>query len=183
MNYASLWLQNIATFLGRTGEAFSICEEDMNEDIKVRFWAKVKKGGGDECWPWTATKTKNGYGQLNISGKMCSSHRISKAIDMGLNHPGEIALSVLHSCDNPSCCNPSHLFLGSQKDNMDDMVGKQRQQRGERNGLAKLTEAKVLKARRLYATGNYTQGDIANILHVSASSMSSVIKRKTWKHI
>jgi hypothetical protein len=83
----------------------------MKKTLEERFWAKVDKSGGPSaCWLWTAS-TNKGYGQLEIDGRPEGAHRIAYKLSIG---PIPNGLSVCHSCDNPPCCNPSHLFLGSK---------------------------------------------------------------------
>ena len=89
-----------------------------------RFWAKVNKNGPNGCWVWTGW-TMEGYGRLTDSeeGKEVGAHRFSYKI-----HKGDpTGLNVCHTCDNTVCVNPDHLFLGTQRDNVKDMVNKQRQ--------------------------------------------------------
>lgn len=96
--------------------------------IAERFWDKVDKSGGENaCWNWTAAKLPHGYGKL----QSMLSHRASWKI-----HFGEIpsGLLVCHKCDNPSCVNPNHLFLGTHKQNTQDMVKKGRAACGDRHG-------------------------------------------------
>ena len=86
------------------------------------FWCKVDKGEKDDCWCWTATVNSKGYGSMSINGKSYSAHRVSFYI-----HNGYLPrLNVLHSCDTPRCVNPKHLFLGTQLDNVRDMIEKGR---------------------------------------------------------
>lgn len=87
-----------------------------------RFWSKVNIGAADACWPWLAS-TKNGYGQINVGGEISYAHRLSYEFANGEIPSG---LFVCHRCDNKSCVNPVHLFLGTQQDNMDDMIAKGR---------------------------------------------------------
>jgi len=103
-----------------------------------RFWARVKKGKPDECWEWTASKNPKGYGWFRPGSKGCPfhAHRIAWRI---ANGPVPVGLCVLHRCDNPPCCNPHHLFLGTQLDNVRDKVQKGRAGHRGRTGLRKDT--------------------------------------------
>lgn len=92
-------------------------------DHAALFWSKVQKGGPDECWIWTGSKTPSGYGQLRIRQRACVAHRFSYELNIG---PVPNSLFVCHRCDNPGCVNPGHLFLGNQQDNVADMVRKGR---------------------------------------------------------
>ena len=94
--------------------------ELTNQQIN-NFWKKVEKT--ERCWNWTAAKNEKGYGFFGIIGKTDRSHRISWVLNNG-QIPDN--LFVCHKCDNPKCVNPAHLFLGTNKDNVDDMVAKQR---------------------------------------------------------
>ena len=93
-----------------------------------RFWAKVDRSGGDlACWPWLASKRRNGYGQIGIrrEGRLFveSAHRVAWELTHG---PIPEGVSICHHCDNRPCCNPGHLFRGSQTDNMQDAAQKGR---------------------------------------------------------
>ena len=94
-----------------------------------RFWAKVQRGQDDECWRWIAAIRKAGYGALKINGLVRGAHRISWELHYGEIPPG---LYVMHTCDIRSCVNPKHLFVGTHKDNMADMMAKGRSPRGAR---------------------------------------------------
>jgi hypothetical protein len=103
--------------------------------VAERFWPKVDRSGGpDACWPWTATVRSDGYGMIDVGGKMVGAHRVSweianGPIPVGGDYHGTC---VLHRCDNPLCVNPSHLFLGTNDDNTKDRdaKGRARWQRG-----------------------------------------------------
>jgi hypothetical protein len=153
---------------------------------KARFWNKVSKlseaNGG--CWAWLGGNDKNGYGKfafyMDGKKKHTRAHRYSYYLATGIWLK---ALHVCHSCDHPYCVNPAHLFPGTNQENMADRNSKGRQARGSRSGCAKLTEEKVKEIRDLFATGNYTKKQIADLYHISASNTSSIILGQTWKHV
>lgn len=92
--------------------------------LAQRFWSKVQRGGENVCWPWLHSTTKKGYGKFNFNGKGWMAHRLAWAIHHQREPRPEEA--VCHQCDNPACCNPTHLWVGSRKDNLRDMVAKGR---------------------------------------------------------
>jgi hypothetical protein len=127
----------------------------MRAEFVLRFWSKVQKS--DDCWIWTGSKTGEGYGSLRVGARTVGTHRFSWVIENGSIPKG---LSVLHRCDNPSCVRPSHLFLGTQKDNMQDCMAKGRgnKARGMKHGKAKLTPEMVLAMRAVRNEGlSYAQ--------------------------
>lgn len=94
------------------------------EIFPSRFWAKVDaSGGSDACWPWTGSKKEKGYGQVSRNNRQQRVHRVAYEFHNG---PIPAGLFVCHSCDNPPCCNPKHLWLGSASDNSADMRNKGR---------------------------------------------------------
>lgn len=117
------------------------------EQRKVLFWTQIKRGNNDECWNWEGASNREGYGRFRWNGKPKLAHRISYLL-----HHGEdpYPLDVLHHCDNPKCVNPNHLFLGTDKDNVRDMIEKGRNNPvfGERSPRATLSNDEVLDIKK-----------------------------------
>ena len=151
-----------------------------NQTVKDRFWEKVDKSG--DCWEWTTGKTGGGYGQFWFNGKTQYAHRFSYELHHGPIPPGEgyHGTCVCHHCDNPSCVNPDHLYIGTQQDNMDDKAEKGRASRGEANYKAKLNEDDVKMIRCMRG---HTQRALATLFGVSQAQVDRIINRKTWNHI
>ena len=149
------------------------------DSFEERFWSKVDKDGANGCWNWTAYKDPQGYGRIGINKSSLLSHRVSYAIYHGDIENG---LHVCHTCDNRACTNPDHLFLGTNQDNMDDMTAKDRQAKGEGNGMAKLTAVKVLEIKRLLA-GGVTQEVIASVYALSQQGVSLIKTGRRWAHV
>jgi len=95
--------------------------------LHIRFWRNVTKLDGNKCWQWNGSKDQNGYGKLSIGNKICKrdikAHRLSYEMRFGPIRDGNV---ICHTCDNPNCVNPNHLFEGTQKDNMRDASRKNR---------------------------------------------------------
>jgi len=144
-----------------------------------RFWEKVDKSS--DCWVWTASK-QGKYGAFGVDGKVRGAHRISYVLAFGSIPTG---MQVLHKCDNTICVKPSHLFLGTQLDNMKDRDRKERgnQPRGEKHRSAKLTEEKVKRIRKEYSRKNTTMRKLAEKYEVSNQAISRVIHFQDWKHV
>ena len=152
--------------------------------VKERFMAKVDTTSSPiGCWIWNASTRSNGYGKFRVKGMYWGAHRFSFFMFIG---PVPHDLFVCHSCDNKSCVNPDHLWLGSNKDNLDDAVRKglhgKNLKRGETQHASIFTDADVLIMRRL-ANKNFTHGQIADLFDVERRCVSKVISRTTWKHV
>lgn len=129
---------------------------------------------------WRKRRDKHGYGRAKYAGKVISAHRLAWQLFRGTIPNG---LCVLHSCDNRPCVKPAHLFLGTFLDNAKDRDKKGRTAKGEKVGLAKLTENKVIEIRRVYSEGIVSQQYLAEKVGVHPSIVSDIIRRKTWKHL
>jgi hypothetical protein len=150
-----------------------------------RFWSHVDRRDSSECWNWTAyTGKRHLYGQMRLTGrggKMVRAPKFSWILHNGLIPNG---LYILHTCDNPKCVNPNHLFLGDQKANMDDMKkkGRDNKAKGEKTGKAKLTSNKIIEIRGLFESG-ISRKDIAYMFNVSYSLIKQIIQGKVWNHV
>ncbi len=145
-----------------------------------RFWSRVDKKGPDDCWEWNRNILKNGYGQF-WCGEPVLAHRFSYE---AINGEGSArGMKVLHRCDNPPCCNPDHLFLGTSKDNMDDkhQKGRQRYIKGDECSWSKLTESDVKEIRELIAQG-MVQRRIAEKYNVHPATICYINKNASWNH-
>jgi hypothetical protein len=150
-------------------------------EVGERFWEKVDKGEKDECWEWNAHRYPTGYGSFYFRGKPTQAHRVAYMLSVGdipANH------YICHTCDNPACCNPDHLFLGTPSDNYWDMVDKNRinQANGVRIGTAKLDEDKVRKVRKMRESGMYLR-EIGAEFGVTGETVRTVCNGKFWNHI
>jgi len=157
--------------------------------LSERFWEKVEKRGPDECWEWKAYREKTGYGQLQVgtyeTPDATRSHRIAWELTNG---PIPDGLHVCHHCDNPPCCNPTHLFLGTHQDNMDDMLAKGRDSKpprvhvtGEQNGRSVYTNDQVGNFRREFHKAGVSIRAFAILKDVSYPTMWRIINHATYQ--
>jgi hypothetical protein len=144
-----------------------------------RFWKKVDRRGPDECWEWTASKTPYGYGRFQNKFGLYA-HRFSYLINIG---PVEPCLYVCHHCDNPSCVNPSHLFLGTPKDNAMDSARKNRRSRLATYGARKLTEHQVMEILAIRKRRVVTIKMLMDKFNVCHGCIEAILYGSTWKHI
>jgi hypothetical protein len=165
------------------------------------FWRRVDSSlGNDSCWPWISSKSPSGYGKYTGGSTDLRTHRVAYALAYGElpDSKNGIPLCVCHKCDNPACCNPMHLFLGTNRDNTIDMIKKGRKNtpsgdnhyakkkpeklaRGERHGMTRLTWDDVRKIRASYASGCVTQDSLAIEFGVCRPAITNIINKKTWK--
>lgn len=149
--------------------------------LEGRFWSKVDKGAGpDGCWPWTASASPHGYGRITIHRRVELAPRVAWALVHG---PIPKGLCVLHTCDNPPCCNPAHLFLGTHAVNMADMAAKGRAgqlgRRGEACPHSKLTEDHVRAIRAAVEAGR-SQKEVGVEFGIDDSYVSRLVSRERW---
>lgn len=150
------------------------------EYIKNRFWSKVKIAAESECWEWTASKHQ-GYGMFMFKGRARNAHRMAYMFAHG-DIP--VGMFICHHCDNPGCVNPSHLFLGTNADNVRDRTIKDRHQhlKGSQHGRAKLTEDQARIIRKEYQSGT-RPAILARQYGVNRTTITYLGQGKTWKHI
>jgi DNA-binding XRE family transcriptional regulator len=150
---------------------------------RYRFWLCVPVYNDDACWPWMGPLNPRGYGRFSIKRRRFTASRIALELSLGRHlSDGEMAC---HKCDNPPCCNPRHLFVGSQADNMRDAARKGRMfkwrgyRSGEDNQRAKLTAKQVAEIRTL--KGRLLQREIAAEYGVSRQTVSAILNGDRWQ--
>ena len=162
----------------------SECPKCKGRDVSLeeRFWNKVNKNGcqieymDSPCWEWTASKQKSGYGAFRSD---ITAHIFSYELHNGpilKDSNGRRAFHVLHKCDNRKCVNPDHLFLGNDKDNMQDAAIKGRLPH-------KLTKDNVRIMRKMYETGKFSYAELGRLFNIDPVVISSAINRRTWAHV
>jgi len=167
-----------------------LAAQGLSPTFPERFWTKVNKDGPipehvpelGQCWVWVGSRCPNGYGSIKRGSPFKSSksaHRASWLINMGVI-PNEML--VLHKCDNVSCVNPEHLYVGTATDNNQDTSKRKRHRsrKGENNNSCKLTEQQVLGIRASLGT---PPSKIAIHYGVSVKNVRMILRRETWTHI
>lgn len=166
------------------------------------FWAKVSRRGDHECWPWMGCIHKSGYGHFKQKGECFKAHRVAYALTFGTiswktGMRGPRGVIVMHQCDNRRCCNPAHLIMGTQRDNMVDCSRKQRIGHGASHGHVKLTDDDVAVIKAMQAQGiigrpgrgwNRSTRDGATLslaavgrrFGVSGKTIEQVVRRRAW---
>ena len=176
---------------------------EFTPEIVEQFWDRVTVAGPDDCWLWTGSIDRKMYGRFWIPRRHFIAHRVSWAIANGGEWP---ELNVCHTCDNPPCVNPAHLFLGTTKDNVHDMIRKGRDgcltnpagkarglkngkharpdriPRGEAHHFTPLTEKNVLDIRARHGSGERLT-DLGREFGVTIQAISAIVKRRSWKHV
>jgi hypothetical protein len=145
--------------------------------LKNRFWRQVAKGAVSECWPWMSKSKIKGYGSIGLGGRDSKkelAHRVAWMLTYGDipaldGHHGAV---VRHKCSNRLCCNPAHLEIGTQMDNVKDMWAN----KGGPRGNAKLTEAQVAAIR----SDSRSARELSPIYGVSRSHINSIRRRRCW---
>lgn len=140
------------------------------------FWSKVDVREPDECWLWKFAADPSGYGRLRWDGRSALSHRVAYILRNGPIGGGRRGPVVMHSCDNPGCCNPRHLSVGTQAENIADSVAKGRTARCSAHYKTRLTPADVLKIR----ADTRTHRLIAADYRMAPDAITNIKNRKRW---
>lgn len=169
------------------------------QPVEKRFWSKINKNGSNGCWEWLDKVDFDGYGRFTVGSlvdntkKCVRAHRFSYELSNGSIPKG---LLVCHKCDNRKCVNPDHLFLGTQKDNVNDAIAKNRFvfntkyltpdkfcfYSGERNPQAKLSNEDVVEIRNLSASGWSTKS-LSHKFNVSTYTITEVVRKKRFRNV
>lgn len=151
-------------------------------DIK-RFYGSYKKGGKAECWEWNKHSPSTKYGQFYIKDVSVRPNRLSYYLHKGKIPTGKI---ICHTCDNPPCVNPKHLYAGTYRDNTNDAINRGRHKypgyRGEKNGNNTLKEKEVIKIKKLFEKGEIPSS-LARKFNVSRRCIYHIVQGNTWKHL
>ncbi len=148
--------------------------------LAERLWARVANVGGPGCWEWTGYRMPSGHGQIGVAGKgPALTHRVAFEVTYG---PLPAGMDACHTCDNPPCCRPDHLFAGTPTDNNRDASAKFRLHFGEADGNAKLTAVQVGQIRMRVGRGA-TPRELAAEFGVTESNVAAIVAGRSWRHL
>jgi len=181
IEFASTISRNSTRCSQKCGGLLKETDQQAFESLKKRYAKKVIKQGDNKCWSWKGW-TRKGYGGISYKDKELGAHRASYII-----HIGEIpdGMHVLHNCpggDNRICSNPKHLWIGTNDDNVADMVAKGRNIKGESHYLHKLTAQQIVEIKQLLYMG-IKHKEIAKKFDINRSTVGSIKNKKSWKSV
>lgn len=160
----------------------------MRTPLAERLESRLNKSAPNGCWEYMGTRMPRGYGQIGKGGKGTGNFYAHRAAWMCWRGPIPEGMDVCHKCDNPPCCNPDHLFIGTRSDNMRDCVKKGRfvvgdRLRGTANPNTKLSEDQVREIRFIYAIGGASQSQLARQFGTGQNHVSRIIRREAWENL
>lgn len=166
------------TFVRATTEAFFRKARQSDPKLFDRLMQRISRGRSDECWISKGATAAQPYGVIKIGTRNNRAHRVMYGLCFGTPKAWE---SVMHTCDNPPCCNPAHLRVGSHRENMADraLKGRGGDLKGENNGRAKINAADVLVIR----SSSESAIAIARRFGISNVAVHNIRKRKSWRHL
>lgn len=173
--------------MSRKASDINLVVKCMSLARRVAFYKKIYWHTSQNCWLWLGPKSEGPYGRFTIKNALYSPHRVAFVL---WNTAIPINMCVCHTCDNPRCVNPSHLFLGTTLDNVRDKIRKNRYSRvgnrgrvkGEKNGCAKLTEENIIQIRKLRKAG-LTYKEIGQKFGISRTHTTRICCMRNWRHI
>jgi len=146
---------------------------------RQRIEQKIERVTESGCWIWMGATQVRGYGEIISHNRKLLAHRASYETFVG---PIPKGMYVCHICDNVYCVNPSHLFLGTQKQNLEDMAKKGRSTKGEKNPMAKLNKSTVQCIRSEIEKGK-SDLELSDCWNVCRQTISNIRTRRTWKNV
>lgn len=156
---------------------------DIGGTLESRFWRKVLKSDSG-CWCWTGSKTKKGYGKIRLASDQKSPMVLASRVSWVIHNKQDAGqLLVCHTCDNPSCVNPKHLFLGAYTDNNLDMKNKNRHSKGEFHASAKISEADAKNILLRYASGEISMSRLGRKYGIGTMQVCRIVHGSRWAHL
>jgi len=150
------------------------------KNILKDVWKRINKRDENDCWEWVGGKDKDGYGRMMIDRHNYRTHRLTYIETYGSIPEG---LIICHRCNNPSCCNPNHLYAGTIRENSQQCTKEGRRVSGEKHYKTILSDKDILKIRSLYSTGTFSQRELGRMFGVTQAAIWYIINNKTRKYI
>lgn len=158
-----------------------VIHPDLIDAVSVtRFWRNVEIGDPDQCWKWKGDKDRDGYGIFTFNGSRKPAHELALSFTTGEKRSEN--LDTCHACDNPECCNPHHLRFDTRLSNVNDMISRGRNHKGEAASKYGLTENDVMVIRLRRSNGARLK-DLAQDFGVGLPCINAITLGNTWKHV